>query len=150
MSVYKSLGYEIAKVHKAIRAQFQKLLKPCGVTVQQFEVMRILKTESGSTAAQLVERIISDSSTIMSILKRLESKAFITRRQDETDRRSNLIYLSKEGQSLMDDLMIRVERYNKQMHDCCTEKEIEIFKHVLSKLYEFSITNIEGQNKTGL
>ena len=147
MTAYRSLGFEIAKVHKALKAQFQELLTPYGLTVQQFEVMRTLKTDSGITAAQLVERIISDSSTMMSILKRLESKALIIRRPDENDRRTKLIYLTEEGQELMENLTVLVDRHNRRLYDCCSVKELQIFKHVLSNLYTFSQINKGSHHK---
>ena len=144
MTIYTSLGYGIAKAHKAMRAHFQEILRPYGVTVPQFEVMRILKTESGLTAAQLVERIISDSSTIMSILQRLKSKSLIRRKADESDRRQKLIYLTKEGELLLDNLAVLVDRHYEQMHDRCTPEELEIFRRVLSKLCGFCQTDKEN------
>lgn len=144
MSAYRTLGYEIAKVHKALRTQLQGLLKPFSVTLQQFEVIRILQTDSGVTAAQLVERIISDSSTIMSILKRMESKALIIRKPDENDRRTKRIYLTPKGQELAKDLTDLADRHNQNMQNCCSIEERQIFKHVLSKLYIFSQTDMDN------
>jgi len=141
LTVSNFLGHKIAKVHKALKAQFQGLLSPHGVTVQQFEVMRNLKTDSGLTAAQLVEHIITDSSTMMSILKRLESKTLILRKPDENDRRTKLIYLTSKGQELMENLTVIAVRHNKHMNNCCSAKELQIFNHILSELYDFSQTD---------
>jgi MarR family transcriptional regulator, transcriptional regulator for hemolysin len=139
MTTYNSLGYEIAMAHKSLKAKFQKVLKPHGVTVQQFEVMRVLMTSSGITAAQLVEYIISDSSTMMVILNRLESKNLITRKPDETDRRTKLIYLTKLGQNLVKNLMSLAEQYNSEIQKCCSDKELKTIRQVLSKLSAFSV-----------
>jgi DNA-binding MarR family transcriptional regulator len=141
MTTYNSLGYEIAMAHKSLRAKFQKVLKPHGVTVQQFEVMRTLKTDSGTTAAQLVERTISDSSTMMVILNRLESKKLIIRRPDEKDRRIKQVYLTKEGQHLVKILMTLANRHNSEMQNCFSAKELQVMKQVLSKINAFSRTD---------
>lgn len=143
MKKYSSLGYDIAKVSKALRTQFNGLLKPYGVTVQQFEIMRILQTDSGVTAAQLVERIISDSSTIMSILKRMESKKLIHRKPDENDRRTKQIYLTSKGEHLVKDLTAIANQYNTNMQNCCSDEERQSLRQVLSKLYSFSKTDIQ-------
>lgn len=135
---YHSLGFEIAKVHYAIRAQFQELLKPYGITVQQFEVMRILSKKSGITAAQLVDLMISDSSTIMFLLNQLESKMLIIRKKDKSDRRIKLIYPTREGSDLTEKLIDLTDHYNKLVFECCSDKELKNFKFVLEKLYSFS------------
>jgi DNA-binding MarR family transcriptional regulator len=139
MTIYNSLGYEIAKAHKALRAKFQKVLAPYDVTVQQFEVMRALTIDSGITAAQLVEVTISDSSTMMVILNRLESKKLIIRKTDGKDRRTKQIYLTKEGQSLVEKLMAVADRFNRGVQACCSADELHILKQVFSKLNAFSI-----------
>ena len=120
-----------------------------GVSVQQFEVLRILKTDSGLTAAQLVDHIVSDSSTMMSILKRLEAKVLIVRRPDENDRRNKLIYITGEGQALVDNLSALVDHYNRKLSECCTGKELAVFRHVLAKLFEYSQSEIENIPENG-
>lgn len=147
MPAYNSLGYEIGKVHKALRAQFQALLTPHGVTVQQFEVMRTLKSDSGTTAAQLVECIISDSSTIMSIINRLELKGLIVRKPDESDRRTKRIYLTTEGRKLTENLNGIADQYNDHIQHCLTTKELHMLKLLLSKLYHYSQTDAESREK---
>jgi DNA-binding MarR family transcriptional regulator len=145
MTAYNSLGYEIAKVHKALKAKYQEVLKSYGVTVQQFEVLRNLKIYSGISAAQLVEYIISDSSTMMVILKGLESKKLIIRKSDEKDRRTKRIFLTKEGQRLVENLMVLGDKYNMEMQKCCSDKELQVVKRVLSKLFAFSKTDGDQQ-----
>lgn len=145
MDAYDSLGYEIAKTHKSLKAKFQKVLKPHGLTVQQFEVMRTLKIDTGKSAAQLVESIISDSSTMMVILKSLESKKLIIRKSHEKDLRTKRIYLTKKGQNLIEELMGFADRFNLQIQHCISIKELQIMKKILSKLYVFSKTDGDGQ-----
>ena len=80
---------------------------------------------------------------MMSILKRLESKALIIRRPDEDDRRTKLIYLTEKGEDLVENLIVIAVRHNQYMHDYFSAKELQIFKHILSKLYSFSQTHRE-------
>ena len=143
MSKTNTIGYEIAKVHKAMRAQFNRLLKPYGVTVQQFEIMKFLGKNNGITAAQMVEILVSDSSTIMSTMKRLEAKNIITRRPDERDRRNKLNYLTEQGKSILKDILEVVARYDQQVIKHCAPEELETFSRVLSRLYDFSQRSIE-------
>jgi DNA-binding MarR family transcriptional regulator len=119
LTAYKSLGYEIAKAHKALKAKFQRVLKPHGITVQQFEVLGTLKVDSGITASQLVDLTISDSSTMMVILNRLELKKLIIRRSDEKDRRTKRTYLIPKGQGFVKNLMIPAARYNRKVQNFC-------------------------------
>jgi DNA-binding MarR family transcriptional regulator len=130
-----SLGYEIAKIHKAFRAKFQGVLTPFDVTVQQFEVLRTLNANPGITAAQLVERITSDSSTMMSILKRLESKALIERRPDRKDGRIKRIVMTEGGRDLMNVLADHIDGYNRRLLACCSAEDLQLFKQVLTKLW---------------
>ncbi|MGD9210820.1 MAG: MarR family transcriptional regulator [Desulfobacteraceae bacterium] len=137
MTAYRSLGYEIAKLHKALRSHLQELLLPYDITVQQFEALRILKTDAGITATQLVERMMSDSSTIMSILKRLESKALIMRRPAENDRRTKLIFLTEKGRNMMAKLAVLADQRNKRIQACCSDEEWQVLENILSKLHNF-------------
>lgn len=70
---------------------------------------------SGKSAAQLVRSIISDSSTMMVILKTLESKKLIIRKLHKNDLRTKRIYLTKKGQDLVEDLMSYADRYSTEV-----------------------------------
>lgn len=135
---YQSIGYEIAKIHKALRSKLQSILEPYGITVQQFEVMRVLGAEEVLTAAQLVDHLISDSSTIMSILKNLESKGMLERQPDERDHRIKRINLTEKGNMLLSQSMLSVLRHNTQMHERCTDNELAILRHVFAKLHVYA------------
>jgi DNA-binding MarR family transcriptional regulator len=134
MTAYKSLGYEIAITHKFLKAGLQRVLNPYDVTVQQFEVLRTLMIYEGVTAVKLVDYVISDSSTIMALLKRLEDKGLIIRTSDEKDRRTKLISLTGQGRLLIGELMQAAERFNSGIQDCCSAEEFEVVRKVLKRL----------------
>lgn len=134
------LGHELARTHLTLKSIIQDLLKPHGVTVQQFEVLRRVAAEEGLTASLLVHRIVSDSSTMMSILARLQSKGLITRRTDKSDRRIKRIYLTPTGRGLVLELTVIADDHNREMVSQLSAEELSTFRRVLDKLYDYGIS----------
>ena len=77
------------------------------VTPEQWVVLFRLYEREGLTQSELGDRTVKDKTTVTRILDRLEKKGLLYRRRDTRDRRSQRIYLTESGTSVLGALMTR-------------------------------------------
>jgi len=95
------------------------------VTAQQFRVLRIIGRGS-VTVGDISNHINSKLPAAARLLRRLEVKGWIMKRQDENDRRVYWLELTPEGRELMEFLERRRDRVIKEVFNKMSVKEQEI------------------------
>lgn len=82
----------------------QELLKPFGITMQQFNVLRILKGQKGQaiTVLSITERMLDKMSNASRLVDKLFAKKLVSRIQCEKDRRAVDVYILPAGLDLLD------------------------------------------------
>lgn len=85
------------------------LFKPFGVTLPQYNVLRILRGQypKPATVSLLIERMLDKTSNASRIVDKLEAKGLVTRKQCPNDRRTVDVLITDKGLALlkeMDDL----------------------------------------------
>jgi DNA-binding MarR family transcriptional regulator len=80
-----------------------RLLKPFGITWQQFNIMRILNGQKGKPASlRLVsERMIDQMSNTSRLIDKLVAKGLVERKECPKDRRQVDLLLTEKGMQLM-------------------------------------------------
>jgi DNA-binding MarR family transcriptional regulator len=117
------------------RARINNVLKPYGLTPEQYNVLRILKGSHPEMMCvkDISSRMIEKSSNVPRIIDRLEIKKLIRRNRGEDDGRQTMIELTKAGMAVL------VEA-SKEMNQCddqligLTETEAEQLNVILEKL----------------
>ena len=94
--------------------QFNQQLQACEVTWPQWMVLNVLHHQMGQTPAKIAECIGIDRSAITRLVDRLESKGFVEREHDKSDRRSIKIHMTSLGEQMM--ARINDLAYQHQMH----------------------------------
>ena len=89
-----------------LRRQFEKFVAPYGITLQQYNVLRILRGagEEGLPTLSIAERMIEETPGITRLLDRLEAKGLVWRKRCPEDRRQVLCYLTPAGLDLVNRL----------------------------------------------
>jgi DNA-binding MarR family transcriptional regulator len=79
------------------------VFKPFGVTLPQFNVLRILRGQhpEPATVNLLMERMLDKTSNVSRIMDKLEAKGLATRKQCPNDRRSVDILITELGLELL-------------------------------------------------
>lgn len=70
------------------------------LTREQWSIMAVLWESDGATQQMLADATYRDRPGTTRLLDNLEKEAYIERRPHLTDRRTNLIYLTKKGKSI--------------------------------------------------
>ena len=125
------------KASTAIARRLQKNLKQAGmdITIEQWSVLYHLWKEEGQSQQQLCDATFRDKPSITRLVDNLEKLKLVKRVASKNDRRINLIYLTKEAQSLQEKTM---EIANQTLNEALagvTNGQIEIAKEVLQQVY---------------
>lgn len=80
------------------------VVEPNGITVQQYNVLRILRGagEKGLPTLDIAERMIETTPGITRLIDRLETKKFVSRERCPTDRRQVFCRITASGLTLLD------------------------------------------------
>jgi DNA-binding MarR family transcriptional regulator len=89
-----------------VRRQFAAFVEPHGITLQQFNVLRILRGggAEGVPTLEVAERMVEQTPGITRLLDRLEAKGFVKRQRCEKDRRQHLCWITPKGAALLEKL----------------------------------------------
>jgi DNA-binding MarR family transcriptional regulator len=79
------------------------LFKPYGVTLPQYNVLRILRGQhpKPATISLLIERMLDKTSNASRIVDKLEAKELVTRKQCPADRRTVDVLITDKGLALL-------------------------------------------------
>lgn len=86
-----------------LRRRMTRLLEPFDVTVQQYNVLRILRGAgpAGLPTLSIGERLIEETPGMTRLLDRLDAKGLVRRERCVNDRRQVLCYLTQAGFDLL-------------------------------------------------
>jgi DNA-binding MarR family transcriptional regulator len=86
-----------------LRRRMAALVEPYGITVQQFNVLRILRGggPDGLPTLEVGARMVEETPGITRLLDRLESKGLVRRQRCPKDRRQHLCWITQEGLDLL-------------------------------------------------
>lgn len=101
MAVYISMS----RVINTLRRENNKLILKHNLTLGQFAVMEALYSKGRLSTGEVMEKILTTSGNIPVIVKNLEKDGFITRKQDEADKRRFILDLTDKGKDLMDEIV---------------------------------------------
>ncbi len=112
-----------------------QVLKPYGISWQQFNILRILRGRKGEPASLKVisERMIDRSSNTSRLVEKLRTKKLIERRINEEDRRKVDIYLTEKGLNLVNTASERVSEHMKEDLGHLSQEESGKLNELLDK-----------------
>jgi MarR family transcriptional regulator, organic hydroperoxide resistance regulator len=86
-----------------LRRLVAPVIEPQGITMQQYNVLRILRGagETGLPTLQIGERMVEQMPGVTRLLDRLEAKGLVRRQRCQQDRRQHLCWITPDGLSLL-------------------------------------------------
>ena len=113
---FQSAGHEavlgLMRTADLVRRQAAALVEPHGITLQQFNVLRILRGagEDGLPTLEVAERMIEQTPGVTRLLDRLEAKELVRRQRCPKDRRQHLCWITAKGLALLEKLDVVTTR----------------------------------------
>jgi DNA-binding MarR family transcriptional regulator len=115
--------------------QHSELLKPYGLTIQQYNVLRILRGQHPypATVHLIQERMLDKMSNASRLVEKLRQKGYVERRQCPNDRRAVDILITPQGLALLEKLDVAMKTWEANFTTLDTS-EIKTLNQLLDKL----------------
>ncbi|MBM7458028.1 MarR family winged helix-turn-helix transcriptional regulator [Rhodococcus coprophilus] len=126
-------GYLARRLYQAYVAYWGKNVDPV-LTGPQFSVMTAVRMFPGSDQGSMAVAVALDNSTMADLARRLETRGFLTRVPDSADGRRKLLYLSPEGEAVLDKATARVAALSGPLLSPLPEDERVAFTRTLQRL----------------
>jgi DNA-binding MarR family transcriptional regulator len=89
-----------------LQRRFTELVEPLGISLQQHNVLRILRGagKGGTPTLEIADRMIEKTPGITRLLDKLEAKRLVRRERCPEDRRQVLCWITERGSQLLAEL----------------------------------------------
>lgn len=134
MELDNSFGFILNHAGRRLTQLLNCHFQPYDMTTEQWVVLNRLADEDGITQKLLAVRAEKDQTNITRILDQLERKGFVERRANETDRRSFLTFITKQGKVLNDVLTPIEQKVIDSVLCGFTEEQTSILRGMLIQL----------------
>lgn len=107
---FHSGGAEVAvgilRTAAVLERHYNQIVTKRGITIQQYNVLRILRGagDRGMPTLVIRDRMIHEAPGITRLIDRLEQTGLVRRERREADRRLVICYITPEGDALLSDL----------------------------------------------
>ena len=129
------IGRKIILASKTIQHAFDlELHDKVGITMAQWRAINTLATQNGITQREIADKLGLDTSSLIPLIDRLESKELVIRRPDHTDRRINRLYLTKKTESLLGKMNSCAHLFRRSLTEGLPKDQLEITQQVLERI----------------
>jgi len=141
---YSEIMISVRKIVRAINLESKRVEKNFGISIPQLLTLKYLKEKPDykTTMRSLREFLSLNASTVTGIVSRLETKGFIARLPDPSDKRSTPIVLTSKGDDLIKKTNLSLHEKISKNLEALNEEEysaiVESFQTIINFL------NIEG------
>ena len=133
--LYRMPGHLIRRLHQASQAIFDGEVTAAGIdlTSVQFAALTMIAANPGIDQARLANAIAFDRATTGGVIDRLETKGFVRREIDKTDRRARRLHMEPAGKTTLHAATPIVRHAQTLMLNSLSEKEQATLLRLLSK-----------------
>lgn len=126
------------KASIAIARRLQKKFNNAGlnITIEQWSVLYQLWKDDGSSQQDLCQRTFRDKPSITRLVDNLEKLQLVKRVASESDRRINLVFLTKQGVKMEDQTMQLAEQTLNEALTGIPADNINLCKEILQQVYD--------------
>lgn len=107
---FHSSGAEVAvgilRTAALLERHYNQIVTKRGITIQQYNVLRILRGagERGMPTLVIRDRMIHEAPGITRLIDRLEESGYVRRERQEADRRQVICYITPDGNQMLSTL----------------------------------------------
>lgn len=132
----KEIVIKLIRLNSAINEQLMLALKPYGISIQQFNVLRILRGQKGVAANLFTvqEKMVNKMSNTTRIIDKLIDKSFVERIICKENRRKIELFITDEGLSFLKQVDPIIEQTEAKMTKNLSANEKQEIMTLLNKL----------------
>ncbi len=119
-----------------VNSNLNDILKPFDISIQQFNVLRILRGQKGkpATLAIVQELMINKMSNTTRLIDKLVKKGFVEKNINATNKRKIDIHITHEGLSLLNIVDLLIEKAEEKIIKPLTKNETQELIRLLGKI----------------
>jgi len=120
-----------------LRRHFTPLLESHGITLQQYNVLRILRGagKEGLCTLELAGRMIEQAPGITRLIDRLETKSWVLRERSSDDRREVRCYITPAGLRLLEQLDDPVDQLDDDVMSTLSPNDLATMTGLMNRLH---------------
>ncbi|WP_198084943.1 MarR family winged helix-turn-helix transcriptional regulator [Variovorax sp. E3] len=141
-------GYHVRRLHQIAVAMFFEETKAQGLTPVQYGALAAVAVQPGTDQRRLARAIGIDTSTIASVVDRLEARGLMARNASPDDRRVRLLTLSKEGERLVSEIEPSILRIQERILAPLPVAQRDQFVAMLRTLVEGNTTGSSASSES--
>ena len=126
----------VLRTADVVRRRLSGVIEPHGITLQQYNVLRILRGAGARplTTSDIGERLIEQTPGVTRLLDRLEAKGLIRRERSADDRRVVNSWISESGGRLLQEMDAAIDSADEEAVGSLTEEEISQLVRLLEQV----------------
>lgn len=135
LTLSKKIMLNIVYTQNIINDKFNDVLKPYGLSGEQFNVLRILRGqgEKPVNMCLIQERMIAKNSNTTRLIDKLLLKELVTRKVCPENRRKMEVQITQKGLDLLNQLDERVETHENHFVSNLNQQEMQQLNDLLEK-----------------
>lgn len=127
-------GYWLRILSNHISTSFAARLETHGVSVPQWNVLRVLHDHRSLPLKDLSARLNADPGALSRMVERLIALGWVIRQESATDRRAVAISLTSSARKLVPKLAHEADGNDREFFGCLSPGELETFQRTIHKL----------------
>lgn len=136
LSITKKVILNITFTRNYLGDQFNDILKPYGISSEQYNVLRILRGQKGKplNMQDIQERMVTKNSNTTRLIDKLLLKEMVQRNTCPNNRRKIEVNITENGINTLSELDPIVENHEKFLKEKLTSDELETLNNLLEKI----------------
>lgn len=132
----RELFLTILSTRMAFRQAIQRVLKQNKeeMTFEMLQIMHRLWLTEGVSQQFLAEKTAKDKACLTNLINNLEKKGWVMRKEDSSDKRNRLVFLTDEGRELSKEIRPLLDELYIRITEKMTEKRVQSSINNLLKL----------------
>lgn len=136
--LYESMGYLIARTFRTMGNRMNRNFREAGldISLEQWTVLVRLWEKDGQNQQDLADKCYKDKTSITRLIDGLEKRGYVKRVPDKSDKRYNLIYLTKTGITIRAELEAVAFKTLQEAQGDISTANWELTKEVMRHMYD--------------
>jgi MarR family 2-MHQ and catechol resistance regulon transcriptional repressor len=124
----------LARAYEAMANYVEQRVAAEGLCLSDFEVLELLLHKGPMTMSGIGEKVLLANASMTSVIDRLDGRGFVTRKNDEKDRRVRMVELTTRGHAFISELYPRHAQDLESVMQVLDDAERDQLKALLKKL----------------
>jgi DNA-binding MarR family transcriptional regulator len=130
------LGLRIRLAHGAVYRHFAETFADLDLTQKQVSALWLVGDNPGISQIDLGGRLRMDRATTMTIVNRLQERAYLRRERSVSDGRKQALYLTLAGASALEEAKRCIGEHEAWLKSRFSADEVEILVEMLARIHE--------------